>query len=184
MRALVVYESMFGNTAAVARAVADGISSTMQVELVPVDAAPSHLPDDVALLVVGGPTHAFGLSRRSTRRSAADRVSPTVTSEGVGLREWIDHLHIGRRGVPTATFDTRMRRPRMPGSAARRAATRLRRGHVRLVAPPETFWVDGATGPLVDGQVDRARLWGVRLGWIATGPGRHPSSMEHWPLAG
>ena len=71
-RALVVYESMFGNTEAIAHAIAEGLSLQLAVELVEVSAAPTTLRD-VDLLVAGGPTHAFGLSRRSTRESAREQ---------------------------------------------------------------------------------------------------------------
>lgn len=63
---------MFGNTRAVAEAVAQGLGSAMTVELVEVSAAPLE-SQDVDLLVVGGPTHAFGMSRPTTRSDAAGR---------------------------------------------------------------------------------------------------------------
>ena len=52
MRALVVFESMFGNTQEIAEAIADGLSGRMQVDLVEVGAAPAEVGDEVALLVV------------------------------------------------------------------------------------------------------------------------------------
>lgn len=61
--ALVVFESMFGNTAEVARAVARGLDDHAPTEVVEVGAASARLAEDVDLVVVGGPTHAFGLSR-------------------------------------------------------------------------------------------------------------------------
>ena len=72
MNALVVVESMWGNTRIVAEAVARGLGGG--AEVLDVQQAPSELPDDVGLLVVGGPTHAFSMSRdqdaarRSSRR--------------------------------------------------------------------------------------------------------------------
>ncbi|MFI1465582.1 flavodoxin family protein [Nocardia carnea] len=74
MRARVVYESVFGNTEAAATAIARGLQEHAEVDVVDVaDATPdSHSPVD--LLVVGGPTHAFGMSRRQTRQDAADRI--------------------------------------------------------------------------------------------------------------
>ena len=70
MRALVVYESMFGNTEAVARAVADGLAEMHDVDLREVSQAPTEVIGRVDLIVVGGPTHAFSLSRPATRASA------------------------------------------------------------------------------------------------------------------
>ena len=64
-RALVVYESMFGNSEKVARAVAQGVAEVMPVKLVEVTVAPTEL-EGVDLIVAGGPTHAFSMSREST----------------------------------------------------------------------------------------------------------------------
>ena len=75
MRALVVYESMYGNTKEIAAAVADGLSTRMPVQLTEVGAAPTVLADDIGLLVVGGPTHAHGMSKPESRASAAERVT-------------------------------------------------------------------------------------------------------------
>ncbi len=159
---LVVYESMFGNTQTVARAVADGLSTHATVDLVEVGSAPAALPTGLDALVVGGPTHAFGLSRASTREDAARRAHAPLVSGGVGIREWLDGLRTG--GIDAATFDTRVRWPRVPGGAAHAAEKRLRQMGFRIVASAETFWVRGTPGPLYDGEVDRARRWGERLG--------------------
>jgi hypothetical protein len=64
-RALVIYESMYGNTEQIARAIGEGLGDRMQVEVVEVGAAPTTLAADVGLVVVGGPTHAFSMSRRA-----------------------------------------------------------------------------------------------------------------------
>lgn len=82
MRALVVFESMFGNTQVIARSVADGLAPRMRVDLVEVGAAPTALDGDVDLLVVGGPTHAFGMSRAGTRQSAAQQSQRGLVSGG------------------------------------------------------------------------------------------------------
>src|SRR6476646_5428459 len=104
-RALVVYESMFGNTEAVAHALAQGLGLRMLVAVVPVTQAPAKVDCGVELLVVGGPTHAFGLSRASTRRSARERGARPAggqEAERRGLREWLAQLepaHGRRRAV-------------------------------------------------------------------------------------
>jgi hypothetical protein len=92
MRALVVYESMFGNTRLVAEAVADGMSSGVDVEVVEVAAAPTSF-DDVELVVVGGPTHALGMTRQRTRddaRRQGEQSGHEVVSKGIGMREWLE----------------------------------------------------------------------------------------------
>jgi flavodoxin len=70
MRALIVVESWFGNTRAIAGAVAEGLGGFMTVDVTEIGDAPARVAPDVDLVVVGGPTHAFGMSRPSTRRPA------------------------------------------------------------------------------------------------------------------
>lgn len=162
MRALVVYESMFGNTRAVAEAVAQGLSGRMEVDLAEVASA----PDDVAvdLVVAGGPTHAFSMSRPATRRSALEQsASGEVVSRGRGLREWLAAAGPRLRGAPVAAFDTRITTTRLSGSAAKAAQRRLRRSGARIVAPAESFSVGGTTGPLGEGELERAKRWGADL---------------------
>jgi flavodoxin len=174
MRAVVVYESMFGNTQAIADAVANGLASSMRVDLLEVGEAPATIDDDVALLVAGGPTHAFGMSRPQTRADAAQQAEQPVVSAGIGLREWL--AAAGRRTGDTvaATFDTRVDRPRVPGSAAHAGERRLRRLGFPAIAPAESFYVGGTSGPLVEGEVERARRWGEELGRTVVASGaRH-----------
>jgi hypothetical protein len=164
MRVLVVHESMFGNTEAIANAVAEGLGTIPDIE---VDVARVHdASTDLAgidLLVVGGPTHAFSLSRESTRADAATKGADEAATSGPGIREWIEALQRAP-GVAVAAFDTRVRRPRVPGSAARAARKHLRARGFKVVDPPTTFWVDGTTGPLHEGEMTRARHWGADLG--------------------
>lgn len=174
MRALVVFESMFGNTKAIAEAVVEGLSSRIDVEAVAVDSAPVRLPETVALLVVGGPTHAFGLSRPDTRSTAAAQAGSPVTSAAVGLREWLDRLAVPS-GVRAAAFDTRVSRPRVPGSAARKVEKRLRGLGAEVVVPATTFWVRGTPGPLLDGEIERARQWGRNLAASVAPAGASPA---------
>jgi hypothetical protein len=162
MRALVVFESMFGNTEVVANAIAEGLAGPMQVETVEVGVAAARLGGDVGLLVVGGPTHAFGMSRAGTRQDAARQASAGLVSTGIGLREWLGGLQRST-GVAAAAFDTRISKPRLPGSAARAAEKRLRRLGFRIAAPAASFYVEGTTGPLVGGERERARRWGELL---------------------
>lgn len=163
MRALVVFESMFGNTEAVATAIADGLSAQLPVDLREVSDAPSELDADGLLLVVGGPTHAFGMTRPQTRQDAAKQRGGPVVSEGIGIREWLGELRPTRPAV-AAAFDTRVKtRWPMPGSAARGAMKRLNRLGFTTAAPACSFYVTGTPGPLLEGERDRARQWGEAL---------------------
>ena len=164
MYALVVFESMFGNTQRIAKAVAQGLASRMDVRVTEVGEAPGVIGGDVAMLVVGGPTHAFGMSRKGTRESAAQQAADkSLVSPGAGIREWLATVRATHPKVTVAAaFDTRVARPRMPGSAARAAHRRLGKLHFRVMAP-RSFYVMGGQGPLVDGEVERARHWGEQL---------------------
>lgn len=161
MKALIVYESMFGNTGKVAEAVAEGLRGHLEVELVEAAHAPAPLLDLVDLLVVGGPTHAFSMTRGSTRE---DAVRQGAAGHGDGIREWIDRLHRGPHSEMVATFDTRVGKVKhLPGSAAKAAAKALRRLGYGSAAKPESFFVADTAGPLLDGELDRARAWGEQL---------------------
>jgi hypothetical protein len=177
MRARVVYESMFGNTQVVAHAVADGLAESMNVDLEEVGSAATDVDDDVDLLVVGGPTHAFGLSRERTRESAAAQAVEGVVSAGEGLREWLAMVTGGSPDIAAAAFDTRVDKPRMPGSAAHGAERRLRRLGFHIVEPAASFYVTDTTGPLVEGERDRARSWGELLGSQVAADGKHRHSL-------
>lgn len=161
MRALVVYESSFGNTEHIARAVAEGLGEQLDVTVLPVSEAPAPLDALVDLVVVGGPTHAFSMTRQKTREDAV-RQGAAASGAGLGIREWIAQLHTGPHSEAVATFDTRVAKVRhLPGSAARSAARTLRKeGYGRAVANPESFWVEDVSGPLLPGEGDRARAWG------------------------
>ena len=163
MRALIVYESMFGDTERVARAVAEGLRSHMSVDLVAADQAPAPLTELVDLVVVGGPTHAFSMPRQSTREDAV-RQGAHAVSTVTGIREWIDHLRAGPHSEKVATFDTRIAKARhMPGSAAKAAAKGMRRHGYSTLVKPESFYVDDVAGPLRPGELERARAWGEKL---------------------
>ena len=157
MKALVVYESMFGNTEAVAQAVADGLADRFDVTLADVRTMPRAFGMD--LVVSGGPTHAFGMSRPATRQDAVRQGATREGVAGVGLREWLD-TSPSLPGRTTATaFSTSIDKP-LTGSAGRKALRRLRHLGCRAVVPAENFHVTGTAGPLADGEQQRARRWG------------------------
>lgn len=162
MRALVVYESIFGNTGQIAESVVDGLGAAVPATAAEAGKLNAPPQDPVDLLVVGAPTHAFGLPRPRTRQDAV-RQAPEEAAVGDGVREWLGTLPAARAGSLAATFDTRLATPRwLPGSAARRTAARLRRLGYRVVAV-ESFFVTGTKGPLKDGEAERARLWASKL---------------------
>jgi menaquinone-dependent protoporphyrinogen IX oxidase len=163
MRALIVYESMFGNTAAVAEAIADGLRPHYEVQLCPVADAVNRRAPQIDLLVVGGPTHAFGLSRTATRQDAATRTSASIETE-IGVREWLDAALPVSSPCAAAAFDTKVARPPwLPGSAAKGIGKRLRGLGYRLAVAPADFHVTAMTGPLAPGERERATAWATKL---------------------
>lgn len=160
MNAVVVFESMFGNTRDIATAIADGLATRCDVRCFEVSTAP-HVLDHPDLLVVGGPTHAFSMSRTATRDSAGSEINEPLISS-TGIREWLGDVELDS-GQSFATFDTKVPKPKLPGSAAASASKRLRKLRGTMFAAPETFWVADTTGPLRDGEIERARTWAVGL---------------------
>lgn len=166
VRALVLYESMFGNTRRVAGAIAEGLNGYACVRSIRDVAACDFTAVD--LVVIGGPTHEHGLSQFATRMTTERRAETNgVTldagaSVGVGLRELFRRLRT-LDGVAAAAFDTRHQAARdATGSAAEAIARRLRRGGAVLVADPTSFFVDD-TDHLHRGELTRAAEFGASL---------------------
>jgi Flavodoxin len=162
--AVVVYESFFGNTESIARAVAGGLRlEGLTAEALDVADAGDVDLDDYDLLVVGGPTHAFALSRPSTRDDAVARGGdPGYSSRG--LREWLSELPTRDGTRLAAAFDTRVSKVRhLPMSAARSAAHILREHHFTLLDRPTGFVVQDVEGPLEQREMERAIAWARSL---------------------
>jgi flavodoxin len=144
MRSLVIYESQFGNTAQIAKAIAADLEPLGPVELCDVQ----HTTPDfqgASVLVVGGPTQGHGVSK--ALMAALDQLGP-------------DSLE-GTRG---AAFDTRIKWPKwLSGSAADGIAHKLTNKGAQLVVPPATFIVEGREGPLAEGELERAHEWAHEL---------------------
>ena len=145
MKALVVYDSEFGNTAKIARAIADQLEKSGTVQLASVGGEATVDLTGVDLMVVGGPTQGF--SARPV------------------LRGWVDGLpKAALSAIAVATFDTRFRWPSiLSGSAAYRIGKKFERGGVRVIVEPESFFVTSEEGPLVNGELERAAAWADTL---------------------
>ena len=160
MKAIVVYESLWGNTAAVARAIAAGLGPDARA-LSTAEAT----PDAVAgaeLIVAGAPLFAFRLPtddiRETIRKKAASFAAAPDLSHPA-LRTWLDALPAGRgRG---AAFETRMWFS--PGGATGSILRGLKAAGYAPLARGKRFGVAGMTGPLKRGELERAQAWGARL---------------------
>jgi hypothetical protein len=171
MRALVVYESMYGNTHLVANQIAAGLRTVADVRVVPVgDATPETL-SGVDLLIVGGPTHIHTVTTSKSRRAAIEAAAKpgaelTIDpdAEGLGLRDWFDALDPSATTAKAAAFDTRLDGAAMlTGRASRGIAHRLSHHGLEVIAPPESFLVN-RDNHLVAGVADAAEAWGAALG--------------------
>ena len=168
MRAVVVYESMFGNTHAIADAIGKGLEPVDNVVVVPVAEAGRERLGDIDLLVVGGPTHFRGMSRTRTRTWAASIAQKPKNdlvldrdAQGPGVRDWLTSLGPGHTKV--AAFDTRFKGPAvLRGRASRPISRKLRRHGFEVVAKPESFFVT-LKNHLEPGEEARAQEWGKRL---------------------
>src|SRR5947208_8525330 len=161
MNAIVVYESIYGNTRAVAEAIAAGLKDA---KVVSIHQAVSQATK-VDLLVVGGPTHVHGLTSKRSRSVAAegahDHLEPDAADQP-GLRDWLADLP-RVTNVQAAAFDTRAHGPSpFTGAASHGIARRLRR-HGYGVLETESFVVESTEGPLAEGELERARAWGAKL---------------------
>lgn len=167
--ALVVYESLFGDTRAVARAIADGLAQHVPAQAVAVGDAPYVVGPDVGLLVIGGPNHRAGMTRPSTRASAVADHGAHPAPEETGLREWLSAVRPAP-GTGAAAFDLRLGHPQFVQHVDHASWTEehLLRAHgFEVVAPAEHFFVTAVAGPLAHGEEGRARSWGGRLAELA-----------------
>jgi flavodoxin len=159
MKAIVVYETLWGNTAAVARAVAAGIGAGTAV-LTTTEATGEALAG-AELIVAGAPVFGFKLSspkmRDGIRQNPGKGPAPDLSCPP--LCTWLEALAPGSgRG---AAFDTQVRGPF--GKGAPEIARLLEVAGYAPIAAPEGFVVKGKKGPLKDGELERAREWGAEL---------------------
>jgi hypothetical protein len=159
MEAIVVYESVWGNTAATARAIAEGIGDGTQAFAT--DAVPAEKLARADLIVAGSPVFAFSLPSEGMReriiQSETDGPPPDLSHPS--LRTWLDRLAAGRGYA--AAFETRIWWS--PRGATGTIEKKLEKAGYPRLAPAEKFVVRDKYGPLRDGELERARAWGRSL---------------------
>ena len=145
MNTLIVYDSQYGNTERIAQEIGETLSALGRARAVRVDAVRASDLEGVELLFIGSPTQGW----RPTQAIQSYLRSPSF-----------DQL----RGAHVACFDTRFNKPRwLTGSAASAMAKRLRERGVALSGEPESFFVAGTEGPLLDGEAERAKAWAMGI---------------------
>ena len=159
MKALVVHDSVFGNTEQVAQAIGNALGPREGVEVLRVGNVKPKRSSGVKLLIVGSPTRGFRPTEGITD------FLKRITSDGL-------------EGVKVAAFDTRLATSdiessalrfivKTGGYAAKRIANRLKKSGGELILPPEGFFVEGREGPLKEGELERAADWARQI--MATG---------------
>jgi flavodoxin I len=154
MKALIVYDSFFGNTEKIAQAIGAALGAPPDVEVRRVSEVRMEQLTGLQWLIVGSPTRGF-------------RASPLTQT-------FLTNIPAGAlRGAKVAAFDTRSPMAKFPGflrPIARRAgyaAEKIVAGLAKkggdLAAPSEGFFVQDTKGPLVEGELERAAEWARRL---------------------
>jgi len=155
MKAIVIYDSVFGNTQKVAETIAAALRAKAEVEIVRPSAQALQLLSGSDLVVVGSPTRGF---------------RPTEDMAALLKRIPVKALATAR----VAAFDTRFKADELKsvttrfvvktgGYAAKRIASQLTKAGGSLAAPPEGFYVEDIEGPLKSGELDRAASWATSL---------------------
>jgi hypothetical protein len=169
MKAIVVYESHWGNTAAIARAIAEGIGP--EARAVSTAEASGEALAAADLIVAGAPLLGFSLPTEQMIEGLGAEAGKAPTPPDLShpsLRSWLDGLSRGS-GL-AAAFETRIWWS--PGSAAKTILGKLEAAGYRPAAKAERFIVKGRYGPLRDGELERARAWGVELAQAVSGVGQ------------
>lgn len=159
VKAVVVYESLWGNTAAVARAIAEGLGEGARA--LHTDEATAAALAGVDLVVAGAPILGFALPTEQMLASQGNATPAPPKPADLAhpsMRAWLAALPAGKGRA--AAFETRIWWS--PGSAAKTILARLE-GAGYAPVEREKFIVTGRYGPLKDGEVERARAWGTRL---------------------
>jgi flavodoxin len=156
MKSIVLYDSLYGNTARIAEAIANALGEHGEVSILKVGEVQACQLVGVDLIIVGSPTQQF---------------RPTA-----GMNKFLGSIpKNGLNGIRVAAFDTRLTEAEIEkspplrffvklfGFAAGRIAKQLRAKGGELVALPEGFFVQGMKGPLVDGEFERAAEWARKL---------------------
>ena len=156
-KALVVYDSFFGNTERIAQSIGNALVRPEDVGILRVgDVRPEQLTG-LKLLIVGSPTRAFSPS------PAIKKFLKSIPKNGL-------------KGVNVAAFDTRITDEEIDsavfflrflvnifGYAAKPIVDRLVKKGGQLIAPPEGFYVQGTEGPLKEGELERASEWAKQI---------------------
>jgi flavodoxin I len=145
VKAIIIYDSLYGNTEKIANSVAQGIGG--EVKVVKAGEAKAGEIGSYDLVLIGSPT-------QGGRQTAA-------------VKTFLDSIPEGAlKNKSVAAFDTRLttKLVKLFGYAAGRIHDDLKEKGANLLAPAEPFYVNKGKGPaLVDGEAERAAAWGKTI---------------------
>lgn len=156
MKAMVAYDSMYGNTQKIAEAIGNALGPQEEVVAVQVGEVRPEQLAGLALLIVGSPTQKFSPT------SATSKFLKSIPKNGL-------------EGIRVAAFDTRFTESEIGkvrilaffvglfGYAAEPIADRLQKKGGELIVPPEAFYVGNTEGPLLEGELERAASWAKEI---------------------
>ena len=155
MKALVIYDSIFGNTEQIAQAIGKALGSTIDVNTVKISDTSTEQLNEIQLLIVGSPTRAFNPT------PAINTFLKSIPANSL-------------RDIKTAAFDTGIALDDIDSSvgrffikrfgyAAKKISDKLIKKGGKSVLPPEGFFVEGNEGPLKKGELERAAEWAKQI---------------------
>jgi hypothetical protein len=160
MKAIVVYESYWGNTAAVARAIAEGLGPDARA--MSTTEAKGEALAGVGLIVAGSPIIAFQLPTEKMRSDMAAKPGKAPSPPDLShpsMRSWLEALPKGSGRA--AAFETGFKLS--PGGAAGTILKMLKNAGYESIAKKQRFLMKGSYGPTREGELDRAKAWGAEL---------------------
>lgn len=156
MKAVVIYDSQFGNTEQIARAIGEALSAAAETVVVHAAEITPETLSGCDLLVVGSPTQAFHATK-PIDAMLKGRTLPGVQAAAFDTR--FDMADVDSRVLRTAVKVAGESR----AYAAPRIAAQLEEAGATLVVTPEAFYVEDTEGPLRPGELDRAKVWGDQI---------------------
>ncbi len=155
MKVLIIYDSVFGNTEQIARAMGNALGTKEHVETLQVDEVKIEKIQGLDVLIVGSPTRRFRPTEAITKFL---RMLPKSNLKGVKVAAFDTRLSLSTIESSVLRFIVKT-----GGYAAKSIAKKLKRSGGNLVVPPEGFLVTGEEGPLKDGELERAADWAMQI---------------------
>lgn len=145
MNSLIIFDSNYGNTERLARAVAETLAAAGKSQVVKATSAKTADLKDIDLLVLASPTVQWNVL--PAMQAFIGKLSGEIL-----------------KGKSVACFDTIMRGPRfIMKPAAAVVAEKLQNLGAVLASPAMDFYVTTREGPLAKGELERAQAWAKSL---------------------